>query len=205
VPALRAGTGGGLLGGGGVAEPVYAAADFPAGDQPVFRHGERHMDRRVRLCVWPPADCVYKADTNDTRESPAIRICPDLLDKGAILQIGGPKVSKRQIALDPGQPPCNGEGSWHQVPDAQQAAAGEDELLLLTKWKHFTRIDWLPVAAVMRWRRGRRDCRCRPWERAELFPPHLLPATWPLVPPAFLHNQKNRNTINILSGCLRIV
>ncbi len=93
---------------------------------------------------------AFKADTNDTRESPAIRICRHLLEEGAILQIVDPKVSERQMALDLGQPAGSGEGSWHQVPDVLQAASGADALLLLTEWQHFAGIDWPAVAAVMR-------------------------------------------------------
>ena len=84
---------------------------------------------------------ALKADTNDTRESPAIRTCRDLLEEGAILQIVDPKVSERQMALDLGQAPGAGEGSWHQVPDVLQAEVGADALLLLTEWQQFTQID----------------------------------------------------------------
>jgi UDPglucose 6-dehydrogenase len=93
---------------------------------------------------------AFKADTNDTRESPAIRICQELLDEGAILQIVDPKVSARQIALDLGRPAGEGEGSWQQVSTVQQAAAGADALLLLTEWQQFAQIDWPAVAALMR-------------------------------------------------------
>ena len=93
---------------------------------------------------------AFKADTNDTRESPAIRICRTLLEEGAVLQILDPKVSGRQIALDLGQPAGDGEGSWQQVPDALQAASGADALLLLTEWQQFGQLDWSALAAVMR-------------------------------------------------------
>jgi UDPglucose 6-dehydrogenase len=100
---------------------------------------------------------AFKADTNDTRESPAIRICRDLLEEGAVLQILDPKVSEGQMALDLGQGPgagdgeaAPGEGSWQRVADVHQAAAGADALLLLTEWQQFARIDWGAVAAVMR-------------------------------------------------------
>jgi UDPglucose 6-dehydrogenase len=98
---------------------------------------------------------AFKADTNDTRESPAIRICRDLLEEGAVLQILDPKVSERQIALDLGQPAAGegqdgGEGSWRLVPDATQAASGADALLLLTEWQQFAALDWGALAAVMR-------------------------------------------------------
>ncbi len=93
---------------------------------------------------------AFKADTNDTRESPAIRICRDLLEEGAVLQITDPKVSAQQMAQDLGQPAGDGEGSWRLVPDVQQAASGADALLLLTEWQAFAQIDWPAVAAVMR-------------------------------------------------------
>lgn len=93
---------------------------------------------------------AFKANTNDTRESPAIRICRDLLEEGAVLQIVDPKVSKSQLAKDLGQAAGDGEGSWQQVPEVQQAASGADALLLLTEWQQFAVIDWPAVAAVMR-------------------------------------------------------
>jgi UDPglucose 6-dehydrogenase len=93
---------------------------------------------------------AFKADTNDTRESPAIQICRDLLEEGAVLQILDPKVSERQMAQDLGQPPGQGEGSWQRATELQPAAAGADALLLLTEWHQFSQIDWPAVAALMR-------------------------------------------------------
>ena len=43
---------------------------------------------------------AFKADTNDTREAPAIRICRDLLEEGAQLAIHDPKVEPDQIERD---------------------------------------------------------------------------------------------------------
>ena len=93
---------------------------------------------------------AFKAHTNDTRESPAIRICRDLLEEGAVLAIVDPKVSERQIAADLGIAPGSGEGSWQVVADANQAASGADALLLLTEWPQFAALDWAELAAVMR-------------------------------------------------------
>ena len=39
----------------------------------------------------------FKANTNDTRESPAIQICKNLLNEGANLYFYDPVVSKEQI------------------------------------------------------------------------------------------------------------
>ena len=43
---------------------------------------------------------AFKADTNDTPEAPAIRICRDLLEEGAQLAINDPKVEPAQMARD---------------------------------------------------------------------------------------------------------
>ena len=42
----------------------------------------------------------FKANTNDTRESPSIKICKELLEEGANIAIYDPRVSKKQIASD---------------------------------------------------------------------------------------------------------
>ena len=58
---------------------------------------------------------AFKADTNDTRETPAIRICRDLLEGGAQLVIFDPKVSPEQITVDLGVEALvgsEGEGVW---------------------------------------------------------------------------------------------
>ena len=43
---------------------------------------------------------AFKANTNDTRESAAIKICKDLIEEGAELIIHDPKVSPVQIEND---------------------------------------------------------------------------------------------------------
>ena len=93
---------------------------------------------------------AFKADTNDTRESPAIGICRDLLEEGAQLAIMDPKVSEDQMAEELGQPSGSGDGGWQLVDAVTAAAAGADALVLLTEWQQFAEIDWPQVAAVMR-------------------------------------------------------
>ena len=44
----------------------------------------------------------FKANTNDTRNSPSIKICKDLIEDGALLSIYDPKVSQLQIEKDLG-------------------------------------------------------------------------------------------------------
>jgi UDPglucose 6-dehydrogenase len=101
---------------------------------------------------------AFKADTNDTREAPAIRICRDLLEEGAHLAIHDPKVGGSQISTDLGRPEMvdgalaglGGEGSWESSASVLDAAAGADAVVVLTEWSAFRQLDWLAIAAVMR-------------------------------------------------------
>ena len=96
---------------------------------------------------------AFKADTNDTRESPAIRICQDLLEEGAQLVIVDPKVGEVQIAKDLGRASDGGggaQGGWQLATSAVEAATGADAVLLLTEWAEFGALDWGGIAAVMR-------------------------------------------------------
>jgi UDPglucose 6-dehydrogenase len=96
---------------------------------------------------------AFKADTNDTRESPAIRICDDLLEEGAELSIFDPKVSSSQVACDLGQPEGSSAsecGAWNVSATALDAARGADAVLILTEWSEFATLDWEEISAVMR-------------------------------------------------------
>jgi UDPglucose 6-dehydrogenase len=96
---------------------------------------------------------AFKADTNDTRESPAIRICRDLLEEGAQLAIHDPKVSASQIATDLGQQPGEAGGPWGKWELASSpalAANGSDAVLVLTEWQAYASLDWCELAANMR-------------------------------------------------------
>jgi len=91
---------------------------------------------------------AFKADTNDTREAPAIRICQDLLEEGAQLAIYDPKVPAAQMAEDLGL--AGQEGVWEAVGSPLEAVAGADAVLILTEWASFAGLDWPQLAAPMR-------------------------------------------------------
>jgi UDPglucose 6-dehydrogenase len=104
---------------------------------------------------------AFKADTNDTREAPAIRICRDLIEEGAQLAIVDPKVDAGQIARDldrapvspetaAGSRPIGADGSWLPAASPLEAARGADALLILTEWRDYRQLDWGSIAAVMR-------------------------------------------------------
>ena len=101
---------------------------------------------------------AFKADTNDTREAPAIRICQDLLEEGAQLAIYDPKVPEHQMGADLGLEPqhglpgeaLSGEGVWHRVRTPAEAVAQSDAVLILTEWTSFAQLDWPDLVPRMR-------------------------------------------------------
>ncbi|QNJ10343.1 nucleotide sugar dehydrogenase [Synechococcus sp. M16.1] len=99
---------------------------------------------------------AFKADTNDTREAPAIRICRDLLEEGAQLVIHDPKVAADQMARDLNQEPASqvdrlsGTGSWAEAGSVEDAVMGADAVLVLTEWQHYRDLNWQALAARMR-------------------------------------------------------
>jgi UDPglucose 6-dehydrogenase len=91
---------------------------------------------------------AFKADTNDTREAPAIRICKDLLEEGAHLAIYDPKVLEVQIAEDLRSSADHGD--WQIVGSPLEAVDGADAALILTEWTSFATLDWQKLVSQMR-------------------------------------------------------
>ena len=107
---------------------------------------------------------AFKADTNDTREAPAIRIAKDLLEEGAQLAIHDPKVDSEQIARDlqlqaseapdgsagPTRAALSGEGTWWPNASVEFAIAGADAVLILTEWHEYRQLNWGALSKLMR-------------------------------------------------------
>ena len=90
---------------------------------------------------------AFKSNTNDTRESPAIKICNDLISEGAKLKIYDPKVSNKQIEIDlklkeSDHNRSSINGSWIHSPTIEDAAKGVDGIIILTEWDEFKNINW---------------------------------------------------------------
>ncbi|MEX0322203.1 MAG: UDP-glucose 6-dehydrogenase [Puniceicoccaceae bacterium] len=75
---------------------------------------------------------AFKKDTNDTRESPAIYVCRDLLEEGAYLSIFDPKVSEEQIHRDLGVSADDPHVEVHR--DQYKAAEDSHAVAILTEW-----------------------------------------------------------------------
>ena len=97
---------------------------------------------------------AFKANTNDTRESAAIKICRDLIEEGAFLNIHDPKVSVLQIqdALGPAQADQNNklEGCWRKEDNLYDSFDDSDAVLIITEWKEYFDMDWNRISSYMR-------------------------------------------------------
>ena len=105
---------------------------------------------------------AFKANTNDTRFSPAINICKDLIEEGAILSINDPKVSKDQlIKIFDEQNKMTKKNSddknifiqsknWDFFIDHEEAAKNSDAILILTEWEEYKNINWKKISNKMR-------------------------------------------------------
>jgi UDPglucose 6-dehydrogenase len=97
---------------------------------------------------------AFKKDTNDTRESPAIYVCRDLLEERAQLAIYDPQVDAKQIFSD--LEAVNGysreflEKHVEVVSDPYQAVQQADAIAVLTEWDEFKDYDYSRIYDQMR-------------------------------------------------------
>tara|TARA_Y100000589_G_scaffold116348_1_gene110270 strand:- start:6249 stop:7646 length:1398 start_codon:yes stop_codon:yes gene_type:complete len=89
----------------------------------------------------------FKANTNDTRESPSINISKNLLQEGAKLTFYDPKVNESQI-LDDLDDLIDNNILVYET--ALKAAQGADAILILTEWNEFINLGWDHIYKVMR-------------------------------------------------------
>ncbi len=87
---------------------------------------------------------AFKADTSDTRESPALAVCRDLLEERARVVISDPH------ALD------NARADLRDVadavifePDPCRAALGAHAIAVMTEWPHFAALDYSSIYRAM--------------------------------------------------------
>ena len=86
---------------------------------------------------------AFKADTGDTRDSPAIRICQALLEERAQLRIVDPKALpyvESDLGTLKGVTLCQ---------DPYEAVAGSHAIALLTGWKQFAELDYRRIYNAM--------------------------------------------------------
>jgi len=91
---------------------------------------------------------AFKKDTSDTRESPAIYVCRDLLRERAQLAIYDPRVSESQIRKDlrDGEEEAEGVEIYN---DPYAAVADAHALVVLTEWDEFRELDFERIYDAM--------------------------------------------------------
>ena len=96
---------------------------------------------------------AFKANTNDTRESPAINICKYLIEEGSILNIYDPKVKKEQIQKD-----LHFE-DFKYANNILEAVQDADGIVILTDWEEFENLNFHEFYKIMRKPSWLFDCR----------------------------------------------
>lgn len=89
---------------------------------------------------------AFKKDTNDTRETPAITVCQNLLKEQANLAICDPKVTKDSILRD-----LSGfqDSLIHYYSDPYEAVVDAHAIVILTDWEVFKNLDYKRLYETM--------------------------------------------------------
>lgn len=96
---------------------------------------------------------AFKADTGDTRESPAIDLINHFLSERARVTVYDPEVQESQIMLDltdygvkPAEPI---KKAVSVCASALEACQGADAIVVVTEWKEFVTLDWKSIHDTM--------------------------------------------------------
>ncbi len=91
---------------------------------------------------------AFKKDTNDTRESPAIAVCRDLIAEQARVSVYDPKVPADEIRRDIlGKDAASPQLTV--VTDAYKAVEGAHALAIATEWDEFKTLDFPRIFGLM--------------------------------------------------------
>lgn len=97
---------------------------------------------------------AFKADTGDTRESPAITLIKDFIEENALVNVYDPRVVEGQIWMDlteniPHIPLADIKQKVNISYSALAACENAEAVVIATEWKEFLGIDWEAVYASM--------------------------------------------------------
>jgi UDPglucose 6-dehydrogenase len=109
---------------------------------------QRRFARRISRAVGGLAGkriallgLAFKADTDDVRSSPALRLAARLLDDGADLRAHDPAAGDNARRILP---------DLVVVPTAEEALQGADAALIATEWPVYRDLDWAALRTTMR-------------------------------------------------------
>ena len=89
----------------------------------------------------------FKANTNDTRQSPTIDISKYLFQEGAKLAFYDPKVNESQIIS--AFKDYENEGTFEICKTPLEACINSDAVIVLTEWNEFKFLEWQEIYDVM--------------------------------------------------------
>jgi UDPglucose 6-dehydrogenase len=87
---------------------------------------------------------AFKANTDDIRDAPSLRVIPQLREQGTVLRIYDPQATAKMAMRFPA------EDALQYVRSAYEAATEAHALLILTDWDEFRSLDWLRLRSLMR-------------------------------------------------------
>ena len=93
---------------------------------------------------------AFKENTNDTRESPSIEICKNLLNEGAFLNIHDCKVTEETIIKDLSDENSSNKRMWSYNKDVYNALVGAHAAIIMTEWKIYKSIDWMQIIPIVK-------------------------------------------------------
>ena len=116
--------------------------------QKIIDHFDKDLkEKKIAILGW-----AFKANTNDSRESPAIYVSSKLLEAGASLQIYDPTVAKeriiedlRKVIKEKGFPDNIIKDQLNQVGifnNMETAIYGSNCIGILTEWDEFKQYNW---------------------------------------------------------------
>ncbi len=119
-------------------------------------HQKRRFTRRIVRSLYNTVankrlallGFAFKKDTNDTRESPAIYVCQDLLAERAKVAIYDPQVTAEKVSADLGLKDLAAAGV-EVCADAYAAATGAHALIICTEWDEFKNLDFSRIYEAM--------------------------------------------------------
>ncbi|MEC3906313.1 UDP-glucose 6-dehydrogenase [Tamlana sp. 2201CG12-4] len=104
--------------------------------------------KKIALLGW-----AFKKDTNDTRESAAIRVADNLLNEQANLFVFDPKVTEEQIYADldylGNRFPEDNKNLLQVCSTPYEAIEGAHAIAILTEWDEFKAYDWKEIYEQM--------------------------------------------------------
>lgn len=131
----------------GVEAPLMSAIAAPNEGQADWLLDRLELAAGRSVAGWRVAllGLTFKADTDDLRDSPALRLARRLSARGATVVCFDP------LATAPGVAALRAEGLEVSAADSAEAAcAGADAVVVATEWPQFRLLEWREIAPQMR-------------------------------------------------------